>query len=172
VYPCLGEDEWCVINVRSDAEWAALREALGDPAWAARIEYDGVKGRREAQCEIDHALGAWTRERSPTDVMELLQAHGVPAGVVQHAEHQVCDPHLQERKFFQELDQPGLGHVLLEGPVFRGTDMPGPRVEPAPLLAQHTREICHSLLGLPDSEIDRLIEEGALEEFREPPQQG
>jgi crotonobetainyl-CoA:carnitine CoA-transferase CaiB-like acyl-CoA transferase len=172
VYPCLGEDEWCVINVRSDAEWAALREALGDPAWAARIEYDGVKGRREAQCEIDDALGAWTRERSPTDVMELLQAHGVPAGVVQHAEHQVRDPHLQERKFFQELDQPGLGHVLLEGPVFRGTDMPGPRVEPAPLLAQHTREICHSVLGLPDSEIDRLIEEGALEEFREPPQQG
>ena len=119
VYPCLGEDEWCVINVRSDAEWAALREALGDPAWAARIEYDGVTGRREAQREIDDALGAWTRERSPTDVMELLQAHGVPAGVVQHAEHQVRDPHLQEREFFQELDQPGLGHVLLEGPVFR-----------------------------------------------------
>jgi crotonobetainyl-CoA:carnitine CoA-transferase CaiB-like acyl-CoA transferase len=64
VYPCLGEDEWCVINVRSDAEWAALRKALGDPAWAARSEYDTVKGRREAQCDIDEALGAWTRERS------------------------------------------------------------------------------------------------------------
>ena len=171
VYPCLGEDEWCVINVRSDAEWAALREALGDPAWAARSEYDTVKGRREAQREIDDTLGAWTRERSPTDVMELLQVHGVPAGVVQHAEHQVRDPHLQERAFFQELDQPGLGHVLLEGPVFRGTDMPRPRVEPAPLLAQHTREICHLVLGLPDSEIDRLIEEGVLEEYREPPRQ-
>jgi crotonobetainyl-CoA:carnitine CoA-transferase CaiB-like acyl-CoA transferase len=172
VYPCLGEDEWCVINVRSDAEWAALREALGDPAWARRIEYDAVKGRREAWCEIEDALGAWTRERSPTDVMELLQARGVPAGVVQHAEHQVGDPHLREREFLQELDQPGLGRVLLEGPVFRGSNMPGPKVEAAPLLAQHTREICHSILGLPDSEVDRLIEKGALEELQEPPQQG
>jgi hypothetical protein len=48
----------------------------------------------------------------------------------------------------------------------------GPGVEPAPLLAQHTREICHSVLGLPDLEIDRLIEEGSLEEFREAPQHG
>jgi crotonobetainyl-CoA:carnitine CoA-transferase CaiB-like acyl-CoA transferase len=171
-YPCLGEDEWCVINVRSDAEWAALREALGDPDWAARSSHDGVEGRREARREIDDALGAWTRERSPTDVMEHLQARGVPAGVVQHAEHQVRDPHLQERGFFRELDQPGLGRVLLEGPVFRGTDMPGPRVEPAPLLAQHTREICRSALGLPDSEIDRLVETGVIEDPRDLPQQG
>jgi crotonobetainyl-CoA:carnitine CoA-transferase CaiB-like acyl-CoA transferase len=168
VYPCLGEDEWCVINVRSDAEWAALRKALGDPAWAARSEYDAVEGRRNAQHEIDDALGAWTRKRSPSDVMELLQDHGVPAGVVQHAEHQVRDPHLREREFFQELDQPAVGQLLLEGPVFRGSDMPGPRTEPAPFLAQHTREICRSVLGLPDAEIDRLIEEGPLEELQEP----
>jgi crotonobetainyl-CoA:carnitine CoA-transferase CaiB-like acyl-CoA transferase len=164
VYPCLGDDEWCVINVRSDAEWSALRNALGNPAWAARTEYDGVSGRRAAQREIDDALGAWTCERSPTDVMELLQAHGVPAGVVQHAEHQVRDPHLREREFFRELDQPGLGHVLLEGPVFRSTDLPGPRIEPAPLLGEHTRDIARSVLGLSEPEIDRLVEERALEE--------
>jgi crotonobetainyl-CoA:carnitine CoA-transferase CaiB-like acyl-CoA transferase len=168
VYPCRGEDEWCVINIRSDAEWAGLRKALGNPAWAARTEYDGLQGRRDAQHDIDHGLGAWTRERDPTEVMALLQAHGVPAGVVQHADHQVHDPHLSERKFFRELDQPGLGKLLLEGPVFRGTDMPGPRVGPAPFLGQHTREVCHTLLGLTDGEIDRLIEEGVLEEFQEP----
>jgi crotonobetainyl-CoA:carnitine CoA-transferase CaiB-like acyl-CoA transferase len=167
VYPCLGEDEWCVINVRSDAEWAALQEALGQPAWATRSEYDRVEGRRMAQREIDDAISAWTCERSPTDVMELLQAHGVPAGVVQHPEHQIHDLHLAERGFFQELDQPHLGKVLLDGPAFHGSNMPGPRIAPAPLLGQHTREICGSMLGLSDSEIDRLIEEGALEEVQE-----
>ena len=30
----------------------ALREALENPAWAARTEYDGVMGRRQAQREI------------------------------------------------------------------------------------------------------------------------
>jgi crotonobetainyl-CoA:carnitine CoA-transferase CaiB-like acyl-CoA transferase len=163
-YRCLGEDEWCVINVRSDADWAALREALGNPEWASPVRYDCVEGRREACGEIDEALSAWTRKRSPSDVMELLQAHGVPAGIAQHPEHQIRDPHLAEREFFQRLDQIGLGQVLLEGPGFRGSDMPKPRVEAAPLLGQHTRIICSSLLDLSDAVIDELFEEGVLEE--------
>ena len=35
VYPCAGDDEWCVITVRDDEQWLALRRVLGDPEWAA-----------------------------------------------------------------------------------------------------------------------------------------
>ena len=42
--------------------------------------------------------------------------------------------------------------------------MPDPWVGPAPLLAQHTREIGHEIFGLSDAEIDNLIATGALEE--------
>ena len=31
VYPCAGDDEWCVVTVRDDGEWVRLREPLG---WA------------------------------------------------------------------------------------------------------------------------------------------
>ena len=31
-YPCAGDDEWCAIAVETDAQWRALRHALGDPA--------------------------------------------------------------------------------------------------------------------------------------------
>ncbi|RNJ72362.1 MAG: hypothetical protein EB832_03965, partial [Thaumarchaeota archaeon S14] len=31
-YPCAGDDQWCVICVRGDGDWRALRGALGDPA--------------------------------------------------------------------------------------------------------------------------------------------
>ena len=34
VYPCAGDDEWCVVTVRDDEDWARLRSALGDPDWA------------------------------------------------------------------------------------------------------------------------------------------
>ena len=30
-----GSEEWCVVCVRDDADWAALRTAMGDPEWAA-----------------------------------------------------------------------------------------------------------------------------------------
>ena len=35
VYPCAGDDEWCVVTVRDDDDWRRLRGALGDPDWAA-----------------------------------------------------------------------------------------------------------------------------------------
>ncbi|MHC4507248.1 MAG: hypothetical protein ACYTFI_28590, partial [Planctomycetota bacterium] len=53
---CSGEDEWCVINVRDDDDWAALVEALGRPVWAARRKYVGVDGRREAWREIARSV--------------------------------------------------------------------------------------------------------------------
>ena len=168
VYPCAGEDEWCVINVRSDAEWQALRVAMDDPDWTDAPQYDSAEGRRQASEQIDEALAAWTRARAPAEVMTLLQSHGVPAGVVAHPVHQINDPHLTERGFFQRIDQVGLGPVILEGPGFRASGMLPPRVESAPLLGQHTRMVCRSWLEMNEAEVDALITAGVLEEAPAP----
>lgn len=164
VYPCAGEDEWCVINVRSDAEWQALRVAMDDPAWTDAPQYNTAAGRRQASDRIDEALAAWTLTRAPAEVMTLLQSHGVPAGVVAHPVYQLNDPHLTERSFFQHIDQVGLGPVILEGPGFRASGMPAARVESAPLLGQHTRLVCRSWLEMSEAEVDALIAAGVLEE--------
>jgi crotonobetainyl-CoA:carnitine CoA-transferase CaiB-like acyl-CoA transferase len=163
-YPCEGEDEWCVVNVRSNREWRALREAMGSPAWASPDRYDRVDGRRSAAQAIDAGIAAWTRERKAVEVMHTLQARGVPAGVVAHPEHQLSDPHLADRGYYRVLDQTALGEISVEGMGFRGTRLPEPRLAPAPLLAEQTRPICRELLGLSDAEIDALIAEGVLEE--------
>ncbi len=163
VYPCAGDDEWCAINVRSDSEWRALRTALGDPPWAASPGFDGLPGRRRSEAEIEAALAAWTCERPPAEVVDLLQSHGVAAGIVQHPVHQLADPHLRARGFFREIEQPGLGRVVLEGPGFLAEAM-APRIEPAPLLGEHTRALCRSCLGLDDAAIDALLEAGVIEQ--------
>jgi len=164
VYPCAGEDEWCAVTVRSDAEWRALCAAMGSPAWACAAAYDTVDGRRDGEDAIDAALGAWTREQAPFELMHALQAHGVPAAVVEHPVHQVSDPHLQARAFFYRLDQVGLGPVTVEGTPFRGSRLPAARIESAPLLGQHTRAVCRTELGMSDAEIDALFADGVLEE--------
>jgi crotonobetainyl-CoA:carnitine CoA-transferase CaiB-like acyl-CoA transferase len=163
-YPCEGEDEWCVVNVRSDRQWRALREAMGDPDWASPTRYDVVEGRRDAEHEIEQGIAAWTCERKAVDVMHALQARGIPAGVVAHPEQQMSDPHLAERGYYRVLDQAALGEISVEGMGFRGTRLPEPRLSSAPLLGEQTRPICRDLLGLPDGEIDALIAEGVLEE--------
>ena len=45
IYPCAGDDEWCVITVRDDEQWRALRCALGSPEWASAGRFDSVAGR-------------------------------------------------------------------------------------------------------------------------------
>jgi crotonobetainyl-CoA:carnitine CoA-transferase CaiB-like acyl-CoA transferase len=165
-YPCAGEDEWCVVNVRSDAEWRGLAEAMGDPAWAAAARYRDAAGRRAAARELDERVGAWTREQMAEEVMHALQSRGVPAGVVAHPAHQLRDPHLAERGYYRVLDQTALGAISVEGVGFRGTRLPEPRLASAPLLGEHTRPICREQIGMSDHEIDALLAAGVLEETR------
>jgi len=163
-YPCAGDDEWCVINVRSDGEWRALCGALGDPDWTRRPEYREAAGRIERRAEIDRALAEWTAERGPREVMETLQGRGVPAGIVAHPGHHFEDPQLAARGYFKPVEQGDLGRIVLEGMPFLGSDLPEPITAPAPLLGEHTREICRERLGLSDAEIEALFEAGVLED--------
>ena len=77
VYPCAGDDEWCVITVRDDAQWRALRRVVGDPGAEASATAD-----RAPTDLLDRHLSAWTRTLPPRAVMERLQAAGVPAAMM------------------------------------------------------------------------------------------
>ena len=120
--------------------------------------------RREA---IDEALTVWTSTREPREVMETLQAAGVPAGIVAHPAHHLSDPQLWHRGYPKLVVQPEYESIVVEGPPFLGSDLPQPIVGPAPLLGEHTRQVAREILGLSDDEIQALIDGGVIED---PPQ--
>jgi crotonobetainyl-CoA:carnitine CoA-transferase CaiB-like acyl-CoA transferase len=163
-YRCEGEDEWCVINVRSDAEWQKLRSAIGDPDWAQNPAYNGAAGRQADREKIDQALEQWTTGRDPRAAMETLQASGVPCGIVAHPGHHIGDPQLAFRNYPKLVDQQGLGSMLLEGPAFLGTDLPEVIEKQAPWLGEHTREVAAENLGLSAAEIQALVDQDILED--------
>ena len=163
VFPCAGTERWCVVCVRDDRDFANLRRALGEPAWAADARFATAAGRYEHRRELDERLAEWTRERDPHEVARTLQAVGVPAGPMLSAFDQLSDPHFHECGLLVPVDQQQAGPLVFEGPSFAATGMAPPRIEQAPLLGEHTREIARELLGLADAEIDRLIAAGVLE---------
>jgi crotonobetainyl-CoA:carnitine CoA-transferase CaiB-like acyl-CoA transferase len=79
-------------------------------------------------------------------------------------------PHFQAWNYGREVDVVELGRFLLEGPCWTASAMPDADVRPSPRLGEHTRDIARRLLGYDDAQIDRLIEEGALEDPPPPPQ--
>ena len=164
VYPCAGDDEWCVITVRDDEQWLALRRVLGDPAWAAADSF-GTVAQRVANAELlDRHLTEWTRTLAPRAVMERLQAAGVPAAMMMRPDDHEQDRHLRSRGVYREIHQPGLGVVRLENGPFRSRSIPPVRVSPAPQHGEHTREICATVLGLSQPEVEALFAAGVLEE--------
>jgi crotonobetainyl-CoA:carnitine CoA-transferase CaiB-like acyl-CoA transferase len=162
VYPCAGEQRWCVITCRDDHDWAALVKALGSPPWATAPGLADEAGRRARAADVESHLAEWTSRRTDREVMEVLQGQGVPAGMMMYMSDEPEDPHLQARGYLREVDQTGLGPVLFEGPAFRSAAIPDVDLFPAPLLGEHTREICRDLLGMDDERVGALISRGVL----------
>ncbi|HUP76855.1 MAG TPA: CoA transferase [Acidimicrobiales bacterium] len=163
VFPCAGEQMWSVICVRDDRDWHALVEAMGSPSWTTEAAFATVDGRTAQRREVNEKVAEWTSTLTPREVMERVQARGVPAGAMLSSFDQFTDPHFIERGFLAPVQQQEVGPLTFEGPAFCASGMADAHIAQAPLLGEHTREIARTLLGLTDGEIDRLIADGVLE---------
>ena len=163
VYPCMGDDRWIAICVMSDAQWFALGDVLGGPAWTRDATLRAGGERHARRKELDVSLAAETAQWMAEDLMHALQARRVPAGVVQTAADLVeRDPQLAHRGHWVTLAHAEMGRRIYNAPPIRFSGTPVELKQPAPLLGEHTDEICRELLGLSDEETRRLREEGVL----------
>lgn len=163
VYPCRGDDRWIAITVVDDAEWRALCSALDSPALAEDARFATFEARRENEAALDAILAARTADEEPFALEARLQEVGVAAGVVARAEDLFADPQLRHRGFFRRLDHAELGdHAVLRQSFRIGGLDPGPS-RAAPLLGEHTYDVCRELLDMPDDEIAELTARGVFQ---------
>lgn len=156
-------DRWVAIACRTEEQWRSLCRAFGHPEVADDPRFATVAARKANEDELETLVTGWTRERKAEEVMELLQSHGVPCGVVENAQDLLeRDPHMKARGYYQYLDHPETGRSAYDGPVARLSETPGFHRAPAPLLGQHTFEVCTRILGLSEEEVADLLAEGVL----------
>ena len=161
-YPCKGADEWCAIAVFNDEEWRSFCGVMGDPAWTRDPKFASLQGRLKNVEELDQHVREWTSGLDAHVVMEVLQAAAVAAGVVQRAPDTLADPQLKWLGSTVELDHPVSGKRLYPGVPFRMSGASPAQSTAAPLLGQHTEEICRDLLKMAEDEIRRLVKEDIL----------
>jgi benzylsuccinate CoA-transferase BbsF subunit len=160
VYPCAGRDRWIAIAVSDDAEWLALRKAMGAPAWAQEPRYDSMHGRWQNRHELDRKLAEWTATQDDKELARSLQAQGVCAGAALTGADLVDDPHLRARGYIQEIDRAG-GLRAFAGRPFRipGISM---AIRHVPTLGEHNETVLREVAGLSPEEIRALAKEGVI----------
>lgn len=164
VYPCLGDDEWCVVTVRDGKEWEALCRALARPDLLSDPALADASGRAQ-QCErIDQILSAWTAWHTPSEAAAFLQTAGVPAAPMMRVAQLPETDYFQSRPMFGQFRQPGLEEpVMVDNLPVRSRGLSRPLLNPAPFMGADTKKIAAELLGLGDREYEELVASGVLQ---------
>jgi len=157
-YQCKGADRWCVIATFNEEEWQNLCRVVGKPEWVREPKYATVEARLRNAEELDKGITDWTIQRTPHQVMKLMQAAGVAAGAVQNSEDMYYDLQLRNASYMIDVEVGRQGKMTFDGPPLFLSEGQKTRTDKAPLLGEHNDYIYRKLLGLKDEEIERLIQ--------------
>jgi formyl-CoA transferase len=158
-YPCKPEgpnDYVYVYTSRTNpAHWQRLLEVIGRKDLAGDPRFDTGAARLKHEREVDEMISAWTRQHDKREAMRLLGEAGVPAGAVFDTMELTEEADFERRGIMQTMQHPTAGPFKMPGwPVRFGGNTP--KLEPAPLLGQHTKDVLGEWLGYDDAKIKEL----------------
>jgi formyl-CoA transferase len=159
IYPCQpgGPNDYVYVYTSrtNPAHWRRLLEVIGRADLIGDPRFDTAVARLEHEAEVDEIISAWTRQHDKRQAMCMLGEAGVPAGAVFDTMELTEDADFERRGIMQTMQHPVAGPFKMPGwPVRFGGSTP--KIEPAPLLGQHTHEVLGEWLGLDESQIEDL----------------
>lgn len=166
-YQTLGDDSWIAIGAFTDEQWASIAHALDKPELADDPRFATLDDRLAHQATLDALVSEATSSRDGRELMDLLQARGVPAGVCQDAQDRYeRDPQLAHLNWTVELDQTEIGRwPVKEHPVrmeATPTHIGGRLNRSGPNYGEDTDAILAEVLGFDATRIGALRATGTV----------
>lgn len=164
IFSAEGDDDWLVVDVQSDDQFARLATCIGKPDWAADPRFSTASSRLAHEEELTAALSSWTRSRDALVAATALQNAGVPAGQMVRAGELLDDPHLAARGVFGTMT-----HALLPDPFptnlaeARFSSLAPPLLADAPRQGEHSYEVLADVLSRDAASVDELVATGAVQ---------
>ncbi len=163
VFRCKGDDRWCAISIFTDEEWQSMCDVMGNPKWTRNPDFSTLLARKTNEEQLNKLVEEWTSQRSPEEVMMVLQKAGVAAGVVQNARDLYNDVQLKNRECFWIDGHKELGKFSYLGQPSQLSATPAKLYRGAPSIGEHTEYICRQVLHIPESEFEQYVIEGIFE---------
>jgi crotonobetainyl-CoA:carnitine CoA-transferase CaiB-like acyl-CoA transferase len=140
-------DGLIIIATGNDNQFARLCGLLGAPELAQNPDYKDNKGRLADRTVLVGKLSALTGQIKREELLEKLEAAGIPAGPINDLEQVFADPQVVHRGMKLELKSeaaaggtiPGLRTPIMLDAAPMASDRPAPR------LGEHTAEILREI---------------------------
>ncbi len=158
-YRC--NDGYVLIAGNGDSIFKRLMHALGRDDLGLDPALKDNAGRVQRVQDIDAAIGAWTAERSVTQVLEVLDQAEVPAGRIYTVADIAADPHYQARGMIAQVQMTDGSSLAVPGIVPKLSRTPGNHRRNAPALGQDTVEVLIGM-GLSMDQIQSLKDKGIV----------
>jgi formyl-CoA transferase len=131
-----------------------LAAAMDRPDLAEDPRYATHAARGAHQPELDALINDWTKTVDLAALEALLEANGVPCGLIYTAPDMLADPHFKARQAIVEVPHPDFGMLKMQNVAPRLSDTPGAVRHAGPDLGQHTDEVLAGLLHLDAALLD------------------
>ena len=155
-------DGHVILAVGNDAQFGRFCELAGCGALADDARFAANRDRVANRAALVPLLEPLLRQRTTHAWVEALEDAGVPCGPINRLGEVFADPQVRHRGLRIDLPHALAGSVPLVANPIRLSASPLEYASAPPLLGQHTNEILHELLGLPQAELARLRDQGVI----------
>jgi crotonobetainyl-CoA:carnitine CoA-transferase CaiB-like acyl-CoA transferase len=160
---CSRDGKWMVIAANSDNLWARLCRAMEREDLLEQDRFGDHRSRGEHRDELDEVISGWASERDAREIDAVLNDAGVVCSPVYTVADMFEDPHFDAREMIVWMRDPVLGEIAAPGVIPKLSETPGSGgVAGSWAVGDANAEIYRDRLGLDDTQISRLEQEGVI----------
>jgi formyl-CoA transferase len=159
-YAC--QDGYALVAGNGDSIFKRLMHAIGRDNLGQNPDLADNAGRVARVAEIDAAIGQWTAQRTVAQVLQALDAAGVPAGRIYTVADIAADPHYAARGMLQSVQMADGSVLSLPGIVPKLSRTPGAHRRNAPTVGQDSDAVL-TRMGLSATQITQLRAQGIVQ---------
>ncbi|KAH8808116.1 CoA-transferase family III domain-containing protein [Xylogone sp. PMI_703] len=145
----------------NDRLFGILCDGLGRPEWKTDPKFIVNAQRVANRVELDSSIESITQQKTTQEWLEIFEGSRLPYAAVNDVQTTLNHSHVLARDMVKEINHEFCGPIkMVNTPVKYSESKPGIRTPP-PVLGQHTDEVLKDIVGLNDSEIEKLKLKGA-----------